>query len=266
MRRRTRQNFVLAAVVALAALAVGLVIRREQAGLGGPLAVVDTASVTHLRVSAGDKPTRVFERRDGQWWMTEPYRMPAHEDAVARLLAIASAAPRQRYAADRFEAARIGLSPPQALLDVDALRLEFGITDAIRGDRYVRTAGGIALLPDRFSGWLLAPAESEIDHRLAAPLAALTGVRVDGQAHPELVAAWNRVTTSQVVAPEAPAAGAVAVELADAQGSRIAFRVWRRDDGRYVALREAPALAYPLEEPQMQQLLPAATGVAPATR
>ena len=266
MRRRTRQNLVLGAVVALAALAVGLVIQREQASLGEPLAMVDTASVTHLRVRAGDKPSRAFERRDGQWWMSEPYRMPAHEDAVARLLAIASATPRQRYAAGRFEAARIGLSPPQALLEVGTLRLEFGITDAIRGDRYVRTADGIALLPDRFSGWLLAPAESEIDHRLAAPLAAVTHVRIDGQAHPELAAAWNRVTTSQVVAPEAPAAVAVAVELADAQGNRVTFRVWRRDDGRYLALRDAPALVYPLEEPQMQQLLPAAAGAATATR
>lgn len=91
-------------------------------------------------------------------------------------------------------------------------------------------------------------------------------MRIDGQAHPELVAAWNRVTTSQVVAPEAPAAGAVAVELADAQGNRVTFRVWRRDDGRYLALRDAPALVYPLEEPQMQQLLPAAAGAATATR
>ncbi|MBN8741385.1 MAG: hypothetical protein BGP24_15640 [Lysobacterales bacterium 69-70] len=268
MRRRTRQNLVLAAAVGLLALTAGIVVRREQASLGEPLAAVDTANLTDLRVSAGDKPARRFERRDGHWWMREPYAMPAHEDAVARLLAIPAAAPRQRHAADRFDPARIGLAPPQALLELGGKRLEFGVTDAIRGDRYVRTADGIALLPDRFSGWLLAPAESEIDHRLAAPLAELAQVRVDGRDHPELAAAWNRVTTSQVVAPDGPAAAAaIVVELADAHGSRLTFRLWRRDDGRYLALREAPALVYPLDEPQMQQLLPATTtGAATATR
>lgn len=268
MRRRTRQNLVLAAAVGLLALTVGIVVRREQARLDEPLVVMDTAGLTGLRVSAGDKPARRFERRDGHWWMREPYAMPAHEDAVARLLAIPGATPRQRHAADHFDPARIGLAPPQALLELGGQRLEFGITDAIRGDRYVRTADGIALLPDRFSGWLLAPAESEIDHRLAAPLAEIVQVRVDGSDHAELAAAWSRVTTSQVVAPDGPAAAAaVVVELADAQGGRVTFRLWRRDDGRYVALREAPALVYPLDEPQMQLLLPATpTGAATATR
>jgi hypothetical protein len=91
-------------------------------------------------------------------------------------------------------------------------------------------------------------------------------VRIDGQEHPALAAAWNQVTTSQVLAPEtAPAAGSViAVELTDTAGGHIDYTLWRRADGRYLALRREPALSYPLDEIQMQHLLPAAAAGAAA--
>lgn len=263
MRRHLRQNLLLAAALGVLGAGAWWVTSRERAAFA-PLTTIDTAGVASLRVSTTNGVTRHFERRDGRWWMREPYGMPAHPDAVARLLAVASAPARSRHARDRFDAARIGLAPPQAVLELGDQRLEFGITDAIRGDRYVRTADTIALMPDRFSGWLLAPAESEIDHRLAAPLQRLARVRIEGTDHPELAAAWERVTTSQVIAPQNPAASgaSIAVELIDAAGGRIGYTLRRNDDGRYLAIRDVPALAYPLEENQMQLLLPATTDTA----
>ena len=257
MRRHLRQNLLLTAAVAALAAIVWFVTAREQASTLAPLTDIDTTRIAAVTVSARGKPIRRFDRHDGRWWMREPYAMPAHKDAVARLLAIAAAPTRSRHARDRFDAARVGLDPPQAVLELDGRRLEFGVTDAIRGDRYVRSGDTLALMPDRFSGWLLAPAESEIDHRLAEPLAHVVQVTIDGRDRPEFAAAWDRVTTSQVVAPETVSGPARSVELADASGRRIAFTVRRRDDGRYVAVRTEPALAYPLDEPQIQQLLPA---------
>ena len=52
------------------------------------------------------------------------------------------------------------------------------------------------------------------------------------------------------------------MELTDTVGGRIGYILRRRDDGRYLAIRDVPALAYPLEENQMQLLLPAATDTA----
>lgn len=257
MRRHLRQNLLLAATLGVLGTIAWFVTAREQT-VRDPLTTLDTTRITTLRVSAGEQPSRLFERRDAGWWMREPYAMPAHADAVARLVAIAAAPTRSRHARDRFDATRIGLAPPQAVLELGDRRLEFGITDAINGDRYVRTEDTVALMPDRFSGWLLAPAESEIDHRLAAPLQTLTQVRIDGIDHPELATAWSRVTTSQVIAAEktAMAGASISVQLVDPDGQRVDYTLRRRDDGRYLALRAEPALAYPLEEIQMQQLLP----------
>lgn len=272
MRRPLRQNLVLAGIVALAAAAVWLVVRREQAVIQQPLTAIDTAQTRELRVRSGEGPARRFERRGGVWWMREPYELPAHADAIGRLLAIARAAPRSRHARAQFDLSRIGLDPPQAVLELDDSPIAFGLTDAIRGDRYVLSGQTVALMPDRFSAWLLAPAESELDHRLAAPLDALADVLIDGQSRPELAAAWQQVTTSQVIAAQAapaPATAAITVELVATDGRRIRFTLWRRDDGRYAALRGEPALLYPLDEIQMQHLLPAAdarTGAAATVR
>ncbi len=266
MRRQLRQNLVLAGIVALMAVTVWLVVQREQAAIELPLTAIDTSQTQELRVRNGDRPARHFERRDSVWWMREPYALPAHADAIGRLLAIARAAPRSRHARAQFDLTRIGLDPPQAVLELDGVPITFGLTDAIRGDRYVLSGQTVALMPDRFSAWLLAPAESELDHRLAAPLVTLTDVMIDGQSRPELAAAWQQVTTSQVIAAQAvPATATITVELVATDGTRLGYTLWRRDDGRYAALRGEPALLYPLDEIQMQHLLPATNVGAAAT-
>lgn len=268
MRRQLRQNLVLAGIVALAVVAVWVVLSREQAAVKQPLTTIDIRQTKELRVRNGDRPVRHFELREGIWWMREPYELPAHADAIGRLLAIARAPPWSRLSRDRFDLARIGLDPPQAVLELDGSPIAFGVTDAIRGHRYVLTGQTIALMPDGFSAWLLAPAESELDHRLAAPLGTITDVVVNGKSRPELAAAWQQVTTSQVIAAQAaPATTTIPVELVADDGRRVRYTLWRRDDGRYAALRGEPALLYPLDEIQVQHLLPAANaGTATTVR
>lgn len=260
MRRLSRQNLLLAAGVALLAGLAWLVVQQEKAAAPAPLTTLAPEQIERFSVRAGERAVRRFERREGRWWMQEPYRLPAQADAVQRLLAVATARPRARHAAARFDPARIGLQPPQAVLEFGDQQIAFGTTDALHGDRYVQTGDGIALLPDRYSAWLLAPAESEIERRLAAPLAQVSEVRVAGAAVPALAAAWDRVATGQVraAADIAAPAQAVAVELGDSQGSLVRYALWRDAEGRYLALRAEPALLYPLEEAQMQFLLPAA--------
>ena len=258
MRRHLRQNLLLGAGVALLALMTWLVVKQEQTATTTPLTTIDASRVKTLSVRNGNQPLRRFERGASGWQMREPFDMPAQAQAIERLLAIVSAPPRSLYEAGKFDAHKIGLQPPQAILDLDGQAIEFGGTDAIRGDRYVRVGGKIALVPDRFSAWLLAPPEAEVERRLMAPLQQLASVQINGKIHNELIAAWGAVATGQVKAGgETAPADAVAVQL-DGDGGRIDYRLWRRDDGRYAALRTQPPLLYPLEEAQVQQLLPAA--------
>lgn len=256
MRRHLRQNLLLVAGVALLAALAWAVVSREQAARSAPLTHIDTSQVQELRVRSAQQPLRRFQRQGEDWQMREPFDLPAQTEAVARLLAIAAAPPRQWLDAAALDPRKLGLEPPQAVLQLDAHSIEIGATDALRGDRYVRSGGRIALVPDRFSAWLLAPPEAEIARRLAAPLARIDTVSIDGKIHNDLIAAWSAATTRQVAAASVAAPDtAVAVQLSGA-GGRIDYRVWRDAEGRYAALRREPPLLYPLEEAQVQQLLP----------
>lgn len=162
MKRRTRTNLFLLAMVALLAIAAVAELRRERALEPDPLTRIDPATIHSLAVQCHACTSRRFEKIDGHWHMREPRDAPADDAAVARLAAIVNAPVRYRHAAGEIEPARVGLDPPLATLEVDGVTLKFGSTDAIHDDRYVEVAGSIALVPDRFSALLFAKPESEL--------------------------------------------------------------------------------------------------------
>jgi len=161
MRRRTRTNLFLLAMVALLGVAVYAEMRRERALQRDPLTAMDPERIRSLAVTCQGCTARRFEKVDGHWMMREPNEQPANDDAVARLAAIVRAPVRYRRPADELDATKLGLEPPVATLTVDGTVLKFGSTDAIHNDRYVEADGTIALVPDRFSVLLFASPESE---------------------------------------------------------------------------------------------------------
>jgi hypothetical protein len=161
MRRRTRTNLFLLAMVALLGAAVYAEFRRESAIAQDPLTAIDPATIRSLAVRCQSCTARRFEKVDGHWLMREPKAQPANDAAVARLAAIVRAPVRYRRPAAGLDAAKLGLDPPAATLEVDGTLLKFGTTDAIRNDRYVEVGDTIALVPDRFSALLFASPESE---------------------------------------------------------------------------------------------------------
>ena len=162
MRRRTRTNVFLLAMVALLGVAVVAEMRREHALMRDPLTAIDPDMIRSLAVTCQSCTARRYEKVDGHWMMREPKAQPANDRAVARVAAIVRAPVRYRRPASELDAAKLGLDPPIATLEVDGTLLKFGTTDAIRNDRYVEAGGSIALVPDRFSALLFATPESEL--------------------------------------------------------------------------------------------------------
>lgn len=161
MRRRTRTNLFLLAMVALLGFAVFAEMRRERALARDPLTTLDPDAIRSLAVSCQGCTARRFEKQNGHWMMREPESKPADDKVVERLTYIVRAPVRYRRPASELDAAKLGLDPPAATLEVDGTVLKFGTTDAIHNDRYVEVGGTIALVPDRFSALLFASPESE---------------------------------------------------------------------------------------------------------
>ena len=162
MRRQTRTNLFLLAMVVLLGAAAFAELRRESALSRDPLTTIDPATIHSLRVACQGCTARRYEKTGAHWFMREPEAKPANDEAVARLAAIVRAPVRYRRPAAEVDAAKLGLDPPVATLEVDGTVLKFGTTDAIRNDRYVEFGGTIALVPDRFSALLFATPESEV--------------------------------------------------------------------------------------------------------
>lgn len=260
MRRQTRATLLLGlAVLALGAAAAWQV--RREAGDDRPrlLADLDPAAVQTLSVRTAEGPRRRFERTAQGWRMREPYDLPAEPEAVERLLALAAAPLRKRLQGADLDLRKLGLAPPQATVDYAGAavqHLEFGATDAIRGERYVRRGDEVWLLPDRFSAWLFAPAENELDRRVAADFPAV-GLRLDGAERADLLPAWQATAASRVLAAaEAPAPTGELhhVEMRAADGAVRAMTLWRGEGG-YCVLRHDPDLVYVYDEIAAQALL-----------
>ena len=163
MKRRTRTLAFLLAATALLGAAVVAELRHERALALDPLTAIDVGRVQRLEVACIGCATSRYEKIDGRWRLRAPRDEPADEAAVARLLAIANAPVRFRRPAAELSKAKVGLDPPQATLRLDDATIAFGITDAIRNDRYVASGDSIALVPDRFSALVFAAAARPVD-------------------------------------------------------------------------------------------------------
>lgn len=129
---------------------------------GTTLTVLDAATVSRIRVERDDRLRLAFERREGVWHMIHPKTAVAATRRVAQLLAIA-AAPLQQTVADAGQAARYGLQPPAAVLQLDDQRLAFGASDPEQRLRYVRTGERIAVIDDLYYHLLQLPATHFLD-------------------------------------------------------------------------------------------------------
>src|SRR5215475_1160942 len=119
MRRRTRTNVILAAMVVLLGAAVYAEVRRERALMLDPLTTLNPDQIRTLAIACQGCTARKFEKVDGHWLMREPKSQPANDKAVARLASIVRAPVRYRRPAAELDATKLGLDPPVATLTVD---------------------------------------------------------------------------------------------------------------------------------------------------
>lgn len=255
MRTAARTNLVLAVVAAVLGVLAWWQVDREIDAREPPLATIDTAAVTNLHVRCAGCVERRFTRTPGGWRMTVPYALDADPNAIARLLAIADAPVRLREPVEHYDLAKIGLDPPTMTLELDASRIDFGSTDALRGDRYARDGARIARVPDRFSPFLVATPESELDRHLVARAADVRSVRVDGVEVPALSTAWREARAARITPVDAsPSTGSRRIDLDFADGTSTTWHVQRRADD-WVARRDDPALDYHLADADAARLV-----------
>jgi hypothetical protein len=154
MKKRWLLNLIMLAVVA------GLVTflyMRPQANNDAPpeheVSTLKLADFTAIKVEFPTKAPTSFEKVDGLWRMTAPYKMRADQLSVQRILAIIAAKSADKFPAD--DMAKYGLDNPQLRLKLTntqgAQEFVFGTFNPVTEQQYVAFKDAIYLLPGSYS-------------------------------------------------------------------------------------------------------------------
>ena len=108
------------------------------------LTTLDPDSVSHMEVALKGLPAQRFDRRDGHWISGSA---TADEGRAGELAALAATPVAEWRPVPDFDLAKIGLTPPIAVLVLDGTRVEFGEMTALRKQRYARVGNRIAIVP-----------------------------------------------------------------------------------------------------------------------
>jgi hypothetical protein len=92
-----------------------------------------------------------FSRRDDRWFLlTDNRELPAADFQVRALLRLLEATATRHYPAGSLDLASLGLKPPRAQVTMDDVNFRFGITDALKNQRYVQVGDTVYLIDDQY--------------------------------------------------------------------------------------------------------------------
>ncbi len=146
MRHRLMLMFVVAALLALA----GWQWHREAVAAPGTLLKIAPASIHRIALTLTGTPTRHYEKRAGHWWRVDGNPTRADDGRLNELANTAAANVLSWRPASDFQAARIGLAPPLAVLVLNGHTLAFGGSSVTGPQSYVRVGDRVALVSETY--------------------------------------------------------------------------------------------------------------------
>lgn len=187
MSSRGLLNLVLLAAAVVAALLMYSHRPEEQAAATAhalvPVAPGDMRAIEIHRVKS---PVIRLERRTDEWRMTHPLAARLDETALARVLELSRVRAGNRLPAESLE--RYGLDQPWARLQFENHILEFGNTNTVTEEIYVKSGDAVYTVPARVATAIPGTPGRLIAHRMFAaaelPTAIILrnfGVRHDGE-------------------------------------------------------------------------------------
>ncbi len=146
--------------IVMLALVVGLVTflyLRPQANNDGPtqyeVTTLKLADFNTIKVEFPTQAPTTFEKVDGFWRMTAPYKTRADQTSVQRILSIIAAKTKDKFAAGDQE--KFGLTNPQLRLKLSGAtgteEFIFGTYNTVTDEQYVAYKDGVYLLPSNYA-------------------------------------------------------------------------------------------------------------------
>jgi len=150
MRRDTRQRLWLTGGAVVLVAAAAWQWQRDSADAPGTLLSMAPSTITEVALGIGNSPVEHYAKRDGHWWRTDGTPVRSDDGRLEGLTDTAAAEVLSWRPASDFDPAKIGLTPPLAVLTLDSQTLEFGETSVTGPQRYVRVGDRVGLISVRF--------------------------------------------------------------------------------------------------------------------
>jgi hypothetical protein len=151
MKSRWLVNLVL--LVLVAGIAAFLYLRPQPVNPSAPqiytVSQLDPNSFTHLSISLPGKAPVLLEKREGRWFMNQPYQARADLATVGRVLSIVGATTKEKFPAS--DLARFGLDAPLLKVKIDNEEFSFGMYHPVTGEQFVAYKDAVYVLPTAYS-------------------------------------------------------------------------------------------------------------------
>ena len=275
MSSRNLLNLVLVVVVvALVLIVVYEPGKQEEASR--LISNVDKALVTEISIERIGNSPIILSLVDKQWQMQAPYKMKANKIKAESLLDLLAYNYHARYDMAELDAKLYGLDLPRTTITFNKeYKFEFGSTEPLKNNRYIRFQNILYLTDDYFYHRILGAATSFLDHELLDAKLNITKIELPGltlslndakwEARPkpakysndqanELVDHWKHSHAIEMLAyPPAKGTGQVRI-YEDENKEPIRFDIFTLNDEFYLGRKDLN-IAYKLANEKRRDLL-----------
>ncbi|MCB5191508.1 DUF4340 domain-containing protein [Methylobacillus arboreus] len=107
------------------------------------------ADFDKLSIEFPAKAPVVFEKKDGYWYLAQPYAARADQVTMQRIVSIVAASSHEKFPAD--DPARFGLDNPRLKIKLNDEEFTFGIYNPVTSEQYVAYKDSVFLLSRLYS-------------------------------------------------------------------------------------------------------------------
>ena len=129
-------------------LAAAVFFSQDKEKPGAPLTALTAAAVTSIALEHPGRPAVKLQKDGSQWKLVEPVQGEADPLEINGILALATLETKSTLELAQVNLAELGLEPPAYKITLNDQVLEFGGTEPLQYQRYVKAAGKIALVDD----------------------------------------------------------------------------------------------------------------------
>ncbi len=138
-----------------------------------PLTQLTAAEIDHIHIKrATGTDIELVKEINGQWWMHNPYYLPANEFRVQSLLRLATTESLSNHSLAERQPVTYGLDQPKAIVTFNrSTQVRFGDTEPLQQRRYVQVGDQLRTIVDTFYYQAAANPTSYLNHALLPPSA-----------------------------------------------------------------------------------------------